>query len=344
VSGLSRLPTASGAIIMAGGIFGAVALQRLPLGDALTVPLAALLALSWFVFAWLIFTDATRLGLAVHTGPLISSFAIGTWVAASAVVARMAMLAAPDAPWLAQAMFIAGTLIWLWFMPKALRNLAHIARSPAIETRPTGIISLTTVATQAVALPAFRLFPEVTIVHGAAAMVMGFGAVCYVVGAILLIRRYVAGPRWRLTADWDNTNCVLHGALSITGLTAVISGLLGAGVLASFWGATLTAFVVVEAIEVVRLIARITALGWREGVFVYDVSQWARNFTFGMFYAFTAALAGRFALPGGYPAIGALADAILAFGQYVVLAMLLGELMLMGWWFVGAKTSVRTAV
>jgi hypothetical protein len=225
-----------------------------------------------------------------------------------------------------------------------LRNLARIARSPATETRPTGIILLTTVATQAVALPAFRLFPEVSIVHGAAAAVMGFGAVCYVVGGALIIRRYVAGPSWRLVTDWDNTNCVLHGALSITGLTAVISGLFGIAALAPFWAVTLAAFVVVEAIEVARLVARIRALGWRQGVFVYDVSQWARNFTFGMFYAFTAALEGQFALSGGYLAIGAFADAILAFGQYVVLAMLLGELMLMGWWLAGTRTWVRTAV
>lgn len=344
VPGSSRLPTASGAIIMAGGIFGAVALQRLPLGDALTAPLAALLALGWFVIAWLILTDTARLGIAVHTSPLIGSFAIGTWVAASAVVARMAMLAAPDAPWLARAMFIAGALVWLWFVPRALRNLARIARSAATETRPTGIVLLTTVATQAVALPAFRLFPEVSIVHGAAAVVMGFGAACYVVGAALIIRRYVSGPSWRLADDWDNTNCVLHGALSITGLTAVISGLFGVRELAPFWAATLTVFVVVEAAEVARLIARVGALGWRKGLFVYDVSQWARNFTFGMFYAFTAALKGHFALSGGYPAITACADAILAFGQYVVLAMLLGELVLMGWWFAGAKTGVRTAV
>ena len=342
--GSSRLPTASGAIIMAGGIFGAVALQRLPLGDALTAPLAAVLALGWFVIAWLILTDTARLGIAVHTSPLIGSFAIGTWVAASAVVARMAMLAAPDAPWLARAMFIAGALVWLWFVPRALRNLAQIACSAATETRPTGIILLTTVATQAVALPAFRLFPGVSIVHAAAAVVMGFGAACYVIGAILIIRRYVAGPSWRLADDWDNTNCVLHGALSITGLTAVISGLFGVRELAPFWAATLTVFVVVEAAEVARLIARVRALGWRRGVFVYDVSQWARNFTFGMFYAFTAALKGHFALSGGYPAITACADAILAFGQYVVLAMLLGELVLMGWWFAGAKTGVRTAV
>jgi hypothetical protein len=38
-----RLPTGSGAVIMAGGIFGAVALQALPHGPLFTKPLAVLL-------------------------------------------------------------------------------------------------------------------------------------------------------------------------------------------------------------------------------------------------------------------------------------------------------------
>ena len=60
------------------------------------------------------------------------------------------------APLLAQAMFVVGSAVWLWFVPRALGNLRRIAGAPAGETRPTGVILLTTVATQAVALPAFR--------------------------------------------------------------------------------------------------------------------------------------------------------------------------------------------
>lgn len=336
-----RLPTGSGAIIMAGGIFGAVALQRIPLGAALTKPLALLLALGWVGIAGLVLSAAVRDGIAVHTGPLIGSFAIGTWVAASTVTARMAMLAAPDAPWLAEAMFAAGLVVWLWFAPRALRNLARIAGAPASATRPTGIILLTTVATQAVALAAFRLFPAAATARGAAAGLMGLGAACYAAGAGLIIRRYVADLTWRLAADWDNTNCILHGALSITGLTAVISGLFGIEVLAPFWAMTLTVFIIVEAIELLRLDARRRLLGWRDAVFVYDTSQWARNFTFGMFYAFTAALVARFPVAGEFPILGAVAAAILGYGQYVVLLLLLGELGVMGWWLAGR--AVRTA-
>ena len=338
---LSRPPTGSGAIIMAGGIFGAVALQAIPQGPALTKPLAVVLALGWAAIAGLILRGAAREGLAAHTGSLVGSFAIGTWVAASAVLARMAMLAEPDAPLLAQAMFVVGSAVWLWFVPRALGNLRRIAGAPAGETRPTGVILLTTVATQAVALPAFRLFPAVAPVRAAAMLLMMFGLACYVAGAGLIIRRYVAGSRWRLAADWDNTNCILHGALSITGLTAVVGDVFGIAVLAPFWTAVLAVFVVVEAIELARLAARCRLLGWRAAVLVYNVSQWARNFTFGMFYAFTAALAGRFALAGFCPALAGLVRTILAYGQYVVLLLLLGELGLMVCRFVGPRFERR---
>ena len=106
---------------MAGGIFTAVSLQHIPRGPLLTTPLAAALGLSWLVIAWLVSREAVRDGLRRHTGPLVGSFAIGTWVAASAIVVRMAMLAAPDARWLAEALFTATVGLWLWFAPQPNR-------------------------------------------------------------------------------------------------------------------------------------------------------------------------------------------------------------------------------
>jgi hypothetical protein len=84
-------------------------------------------------------------------------------------------------------------------------------------------------------------------------------------------------------------------------------------------------FVAVEGIEALRLWLRVREYGWRAGVGVYDVSQWARNFTFGMFYAFTAAALERFA-PGADPAwLVGMQRAVAAVGPWVVLALLLIE-------------------
>ena len=153
---------------------------------------------------------------------------------------------------------------------------------------------------------------------------------CYAIGLGLILRRYVGGETWRLADDWDNTNCILHGALSISGLAAVVSDHFSAQALLVFWLIVVAAFVIVEAIEVLRLFVRVNALGWRRGLFVYDVSQWARNFTFGMFYAFTLAFAER--VPSlASQSVEALRRTILSSGQYVVLFLLLAETAMMLW-------------
>jgi hypothetical protein len=96
----------------------------------------------------------------------------------------------------------------------------------------------------------------------------------------------------------------------------------------ALWIYCALAFVLVEAVELVRLARRVRQYGWLGGVLVYDASQWARNFTFGMFYAFTVA-----ALQRGADAawLAAPQRAVAAWGQYVVLALLLIEAALLAW-------------
>jgi hypothetical protein len=332
-------PPAAGAAIMAAGIFGAVALQRLPSGPQLTAPVAVILTIAWAAIAFSIVAAAARSGLTVYTAAPVGSFAVGTWVAATAVVGRVDMLGLPAVPGLAGAMFALSGVLWLWFAPQAGRNLVRIATAHVVETRPTGLILLATVATQAVALLMFRFLPQIAAARLAATALVGIGILCYAAGTALIVRRYLAGPQWRLANDWDNANCILHGALSITGLAMVVGDVAGIGVLAPYWVMTLAVFATVEAIEAARLTARLRLYGWRDGVLVYDTSQWARNFTFGMFYAFTAALAGRFGA-AAFPFLGGLSDAILAVGQYVVLLLLVAELGLLGLTLAGR---IRTA-
>ena len=306
---------------MAAGIFTVASLPRLPFAGALAGVATAVVALGWIAVAVGIAASVARCGgLSRRTRPVVESFGIGTWVAGTAVFARVLMLAVPDNPWPARAAFLVAVGLWLWFMPRALGNLIRLART---RLPPNGIILLSTVATQAVALIALRLFPEVPGVWIGAAVLMALGVLCYAFAAFLVLRRY-AGGGWVLAADWANGNCILHGALSITGLTAIVSGRFGAGAILALWGAVAAIFAAVEAIEIARLVARVRAAGWRAAVLVYDVSQWARNFTFGMFYAFTLAFAARYPIVAD-PSLGALREAVATYGAYVVLALLMAE-------------------
>jgi hypothetical protein len=314
-----KTPTAIGAAVMALGIFIAASLPHIPDGALLMQPMAALLLLLWAVFAARLLASIGSSGIAARSRPVPAMFGIGTWVAGTAIVSRVLMLAWPTVAWPPQAFWAASLALWLWFFPQALRNLARLATDAA--ARPTGIVLLTTVATQAVAEMAFRLFAAPAIRWGAA-LLLALGAACYLGGAYLVLRRYLARRDWSLATDWDNTNCILHGALSITGLTAVVSGSFDADRLLALWLCVLAVLVAVEAIEAMRLCSRLQRLDWRIAVARYHVSQWARNFTFGMFYAFTETLAEQLRL-GAAPA---LLRAVLGYGQYLVLALLLLEL------------------
>ena len=84
-------------------------------------------------------------------------------------------------------------------------------------------------------------------------------------------------------------------------------------------------FAVVESMEVIRLRLRVGAHGWRSAVVIYHPAQWARNFTFGMFYTFTLALAGDRSATAHAPWAAGLWEWLVGWGQYAVLALLLAE-------------------
>jgi hypothetical protein len=316
-------PNAAGAIVMAVGIFVAASLPRLG-GGGLAFPAAVVVTLMWLAVAGPLAASAARPGgLARRIGAPIEFFGIGTWVGGTAVLARVLMLAAPDDPWPARAAFALAAVLWLWFMPQAVGHLVRLARS---RLRPNGIILLSTVATQAIPLMALRLLPPVPAAW-IGAVLMALGASCYTVAAFLVVRGH-AGGGWRLATDWANGNCILHGALSISGLAAVVGRWFDASTVLVYWLVVIAVLVSVELIESARLVARVRSVGWREAVFVYDVSQWARNFTFGMFYAFTLAFAQAYPVVAP-PAFAALRAAIVAGGPYVVLFLLLAEAALM---------------
>jgi hypothetical protein len=68
---LPQPPTAAGAIVMAIGIFGAAALQRIPdAASDLTKAIAAIAALLWLAIAAVLLLCAAREGMAIHTSSL----------------------------------------------------------------------------------------------------------------------------------------------------------------------------------------------------------------------------------------------------------------------------------
>src|SRR5699024_5416018 len=107
------------------------------------------------------------------------------------------------------------------------------------------------------------------------------------IGIILIVRRYINEKSWTLVDDWTSTNCIIHGALSITGLAIVSANTFTSSFVNVLWVIIFILLIIVEMIEIVSAILRIKRYGWNNGLFTYHVAQCSRNFTFVMFYTFT---------------------------------------------------------
>ena len=274
--------TAAGAIVMAIGIFGLAALQQIPaLHVWLTRPLAAALLVTAALIGASYGRSAVTGDFARHVASPLGRFAVGTWVAGVAVLARVEFLAFPEWRWLAASLGVTAAVVWLAFLPLVLGGLRQILASED-RRRSTGVILLATVSTQSVALVVLALLAPSEPRRWAVLALLCLGYALYGLGAVLIAQRYLRQPRFDWVEDWDSRNTILHGALSITGLTAVTCATLPAAIPIATWLCAAVLLALVEGMEIGWLIARVRVLGWRRGVFTYGVAQWSRNFTFGL--------------------------------------------------------------
>ena len=316
-------PVPSGGIVMAGGIFVIAALGELPLPALVARLLVLGLLVVWGYLAFSYLTSARGGGLGRSVRRPMGSFAVGTWVAGSAVLGRALVETLPGWHPVAFGLWLVAATVWLWYLsllPAAFRAAADPSADPSGGYRATGAVLLPVVATQSLVVAGDAVLPGGMPVPAATGLVL-LGHLFYVGGLALILHRYLR-PGWTLADDWDDTNCIVHGAASITGLAVVLTGALPDAWADAVWTWALAAFVLVEGVEVARAFVRVRSYGWGGGLFSYLPSQWSRNFTFGMFYAFTLQLQAN---AGETPWAAGLQGVILAHGPYVVLAFLLAE-------------------
>ena len=314
-------PVPSGSIVMAGGIFVIGALGQLNLPGWVDRLVVLELLVVWGYLAFSYARMGLRGDLGESVGQPMSAFGVGTWVAGSAVLGRALLQVMPEWRPVGIALWIIAVAVWLWYLrllPAAFRAAAH----PSEGYGANGAILLSAVATQSLVVAGEALLSGGIPQPISAALIL-LGYLFYGVGLVLISRRYLAFSDWTLADDWGNTNCIIHGAMSITGLAIVASGALPLSWAVVTWIWVMVTFVGVEAAEAARAVVRVRTYGWRDGVFVYAPTQWSRNFTYGMLYAFTLQLRGS---PAPDSWATGLQGAILGYGHYVVLALLLAEI------------------
>ncbi|MEI2666003.1 hypothetical protein [Rossellomorea sp. LJF3] len=286
VENKNSIDPASGAIIMALGIFLYAAVDAFTWVNHITAKImsVSLIVLTAIIYKSLIKQLLTKSDRILLLSKPVPSFVIGSWIAGVSVLSNVVVKYFPDISVAVQVVMLLNTFMWLGFMASCVYQFKELMKRPTAH--PThGVVLLSTVATQSVVIFWVKLYPSLP--KGLLIGAISLGTFYYLIGMTLIIVRYGRGKRWTLIDDWPSTNCIIHGALSITGLAIVSSGMLSARIMMIFWLLIFVLLIGVEWLEMVRAVNRVQKLGWKKGVFTYHISQWSRNFTFGMFYAFT---------------------------------------------------------
>lgn len=286
VENKNSIDPASGAIVMALGIFLYAAIDAFTWVDHIT---AKILSVSLIVLAAIIYKSLFKQLLNKSDRSLllskpVPSFVIGSWIAGISVLSNVVVKYFPGMSVAVQVVMLLNTVMWIGFMASCVYQFKALVKQPTAYSTH-GVVLLSTVATQSVVIFWVKLYPSFP--EGLLIGAISLGAFFYLIGITLMIVRYGRGDRWTLMEDWPSTNCIIHGALSITGLAIVSSGMLSGRIMMIFWLFVFVLLIGVEWLGMVRAAKRIQKLGWKKGIFTYHISQWPRNFTFGMFYAFT---------------------------------------------------------
>ncbi len=282
------IPTTSGAIVMAMGIMLIGVIQNIPfytpiIGHILVI---ALLCIYGVIFS-LILNDIKK-GTFInnHISDPINSFTIGTWVAATSVVILNTHYFYPQLQLSSIVFYGFAVVIWLWYLVLIVRNFAFYCKNPSYIAKLHGGILLSCVATQSLVIAGATIY-SVQIPKELELLMIALGFIFYLIGLGFIIICKSKNNLQNTILNWANTNCIIHGALSITGLALCITMQSLGNWLIYFWLIVFILFCLVECIEIIRGIMRVQKFGIMDGLFVYHPTQWARNFTFGMFVNFT---------------------------------------------------------
>ncbi|KAB7707071.1 hypothetical protein F9802_08645 [Bacillus aerolatus] len=276
------IKTSTMAIVMSIGIIIHGVLYHLYTSDHVSLKVFSLLNIAlWLAFVFSITLAAVHKQFtALHMTNPVNRFGIGTWIAGTSICAIL--IFEQFTHWRMAAVVLSSINVGLWFIyiGLSLRSFYELRHKHV-----HGILLLTTVSTQSIVLLLNVVHKTVPIMLDRA--LIGIGLSLYLIGAFFIMKhRFTAD--WTIEDHWANTNCILHGALSITGFACIMSEAVSRQLTLSLWLVVVGVFILVEAIEMKRLVKRLKRYGFKQGLWTYDVTQWSRIFTFAMFYTFTS--------------------------------------------------------
>lgn len=310
--------TSAGSIVMAVGIFSLEALQKLPFYTPFIAKLITLeLSIIWLYIIASYLICYFKQHFSIHMNRISNQFSIGTWIAGNATLGILFLQEFPSSLTIIFILALLTTIIWIWYICLVVNNLLKMNRK--LYNAHIGSILLATVSTQSIVL-LFNFVTSDKIPITANQILLVLGCIFYIVGLIIIIRHHFHISYRKSIIHWNNTNCIIHGAASITGLATLMTHTVPIGVIIFIWIWTSTLFLLVEGISLVKMVKRIQMGGLLRGVLKYNISQWTRNFTYGMYYAFNLGLDESKLFKN------TLLNFVVNYGQYMVLIFLMIEI------------------
>lgn len=287
-------PTAAGSIVMALGIFIQGVWQNISGYSPESIWTRGLVIITACIWVYLLinYISSLRNGYFVqeHWTDPVMRFAMGTWVAGTSTL-LITIYTSFHIGWIQGSIRLIAILnigLWLLVLYAMCLGWYQILRQSQIK-RVHGTILLSTVSTQSIVLMSSQIYTAEYIASWLNQIIIILGLIFYLFSVGLIVHRYWH-DRHRIVQDWTDTNCILYGALAITGVAVHASHVWSTMALIVLWWITFMILLVVELIELIRAGQRIIKKGWRYGIGIYNTVQWTRVFTLGMFYLFTMRL------------------------------------------------------
>ncbi|ANF97156.1 hypothetical protein [Paenibacillus bovis] len=284
-------PTAAGSIVMALGIFIQGVWQHMSGQSPDSLMTRTLVIGTTLVWLYLLVSYIASIRRSSfyrdHLADPVQRFGIGTWVAGTSTL-LINLFASFGVYWVQETIHIMAVLnagLWLFLLYFMCLGWYQILLQKQYD-RIHGVLLLSTVSTQSIVLLFHQVFSSGYVAFWLNQSMIALGLLFYLISVSLILYRYSRRPD-RLIADWTDTNCILYGALAITGAVVQATHAWSDTAILTLWWITLLILIVVECTEGIRAILRIRQKGWRHGIGIYNTAQWTRLFTLGMFYFFT---------------------------------------------------------
>ena len=326
------IPTFSGAIAVAFGIMINGAFQQDYFLKRIIGPYAVYLLISILIIIVLSNLNELRSKkyyLSHNFSDEIHTFANGTYVIAFFTVTLSIIKELGNILILAYILFIVGCVIYLLYLFISVKNYKAIYQEnyskKILMYNLNGVILLISVATSYVVIDGSLLLGK--FFRGSADnMLLILSALFYIVGLYMIIRNYIK-YKYKIMDNWKIGNVIIHGAISTFGLACVITGF-SSNFSGLIWVAALFMFIIVEIYEIIYMIKRIQCYGVNKGVLTYSTNQWARNFTFGMFLAFSIMFKIKDSIYYKIKLLDFIYNFIFLYGRYFVIGFFIIELII----------------